>query len=157
MPAHFLYARFPAAGHRAALDWMRAVDDAVAAHPAVHVSHADERHAGPVVGWRLVSENNREIARGCVLHPNEQFARAETGALLRVHGELVVHAAPALRARSTGWLATYGDALVMTGARRYENRSAARSAGELAVRLLGAMAGLRSTPPPSRMPVEPVA
>lgn len=140
MPAHFLYARFPAASHRAALDWMRAVDDVVAEHPSVQVAQPDDTHRGPVVGWRLVSENNREIARGCVLFSDERRARADSGVLMRAHEELVVHSAPAARARSTGWFATHGDVLVMTGARRYENRSAARNAGALAVRLIGTLA-----------------
>lgn len=152
---HFLYARFPTAQDRTAVEWMRVVDDVVMTFPALRTQRPDARHTGPVLAWRLLSENNREIARGGVLFATEGLARADTDRLMRAHRDLIVHPAPALHIRGTGWFATLGDELVMMSARRYENRSAARGAGALAVRLVSEMADGKSTGPTVRTVVEP--
>ncbi len=140
MSAHFLYARFPTAQHRTALDWMRAADDVIALHAErVRAEPVDASHHGPVVGWRLMSDNHRELARSCGLFPGETLARADAGRLLRRAADVAVHSAPEPRMRTTGWFATIDDELVMLHARRYENRSVARNAGLLAARLVLAL------------------
>jgi len=145
MAAQLVYARFPARAHRAALDWMRAVDDVLSVHaPDLGVVSIAEPVDGAVVGWRLVSDNHREIARGCRFFASERAARSETASLVSAAADLVVHAAIEPRLRTTGWFVTRGDQLVMIGARRYENRSVARGSGALAVRLLSEMADAAS-------------
>jgi|EndMetStandDraft_8_1072994.scaffolds.fasta_scaffold57775_2 hypothetical protein len=141
MSAHFLYARFPTSEHRTALDWMRTADDVLALHAEhVRAEPADTAHRGPVVGWRLMSDNHRELARSCGLFASEGLARANAGRLLRRADDLVVHSAPEPRMRTTGWFATIDAELVMLHARRYENRSVARNAGLLAARLVVGLA-----------------
>jgi hypothetical protein len=141
MPAHFLYARFPTLQHRTALDWMRTASEVLALHAErVHLETIDPEHLGPVVGWRLMSDNHRELARSCGLYPSEQGAREAAGLLLTRASDVVVHSAPEPRMRTTGWFATIDDELVMLHARRYENRSVARNAGQLAARLVSGLA-----------------
>jgi hypothetical protein len=141
MPAHFLYARFPTLQHRTALDWMRTASEVLALHAErVHVTAIDTDHAGPVVGWRLMSDNHRELARSCGLYASEQDAREAAGLLLTRSADIVVHSAPEPRMRTTGWFATIENELVMLHARRYENRSVARNAGLLAARLVSGVA-----------------
>jgi hypothetical protein len=141
MSAHFLYARFPTSQHRTAIDWMRTAADVLALHAEhVRVEASGGMHAGPVVGWRLMSDNHRELARSSELFPSEQDARAAAGRLLRRAADLVVHSAPEPRMRTTGWFATIDAELVMLHARRYENRSVARNAGQLAARLVAGLA-----------------
>ena len=68
MPAHFLYARFPARSHRAAVDWLRAVDDVLALHgESVRVADGATPADATVVGWRLLTENHRELGRSARL------------------------------------------------------------------------------------------
>ncbi|MBZ4488650.1 hypothetical protein LQ938_05405 [Microbacterium sp. cx-55] len=141
MSAHFLYARFPTLQHRTALDWMRTASEVLALHAErVHLHTIDAAHAGPVVGWRLMSDNHRELARSCGLYPSERGAHDAAGELLTRAADIIVHSAPEPRVRTTGWFATVDDELVMLHARRYENRSVARNAGQLAARLVSAMA-----------------
>jgi hypothetical protein len=143
VPARFLYAQFPGADQRAAVDWLRTVDEVVSGYAGSAVVRLPESGVppvGPVLAWRLVSDNRREIARGCRLFASERDARADIIPLLRGVSELVVHAAPGPRIRSTGWFVTRGGQVVMMGARRYENRSTALNAGALAIRLLGQLA-----------------
>lgn len=141
MPAHFLYARFPTLQHRTALDWMRTASEILALHAErVHLTTIDAGHLGPVVGWRLMSDNHRELARSCGLYPSERAAHDAASILLARETDIVVHSAPEPRMRTTGWFATIDDELVMLHARRYENRSVARNAGLLAARLVSGMA-----------------
>ncbi|MBF4562961.1 hypothetical protein ITJ43_12545 [Microbacterium sp. VKM Ac-2870] len=92
--------------------------------------------SAPALAWRLVSENRREIARGCRVFGDEASAKSDLKALLRMTDAFEIHTSPAPRLRSTGWFVSAGDQLLMMGARRYEKRSAAESAAELAVRLM---------------------
>lgn len=141
MSARFLYARFPADDPKAAVDWMRTVDEfalGFAAAPTERRPHP----VGPVLSWRLVSDNRREIARGCRLFPGERQVQADIDRLLRAVDELEVHAAPAPRLRNHGWFVTRADAMVMMGARRYEKRSAAEQAAALTIRALRELAEL---------------
>lgn len=143
MSARLLYAHFPAASHKAALEWMRVATEIAAGRPGVGpflVGQQALSAAAPAVAWRLVSENRREIARGCRIFPDEPSARADLARLLRAAASFDVHTSPAPRLRSTGWFVSAGDVLVMMGARRYEKRSAAESAAALAVRLLQELA-----------------
>ncbi|WP_375384979.1 hypothetical protein [uncultured Microbacterium sp.] len=140
MTAHFLFARFHSPDQRAAVDWLRSAHDIVADHTGVRAPQNDGPLTGPVLAWRLVSDNQREIARGCRLYPHERAALTDIGLLLKSQSEFEVRAATAARVRSTGWFVTRGEELVMMSARRYENRSAARKAGALALRLVGELA-----------------
>lgn len=141
MSAQFVVARFPSVTHRAAVDWLRAVEDILSVHAGELVaSVSTETLTGPVAGWRLTSDNHREIARGALLFASERSARDHAVRLQENVAGLLVHAAVEPRLRTTGWFATYHGELVMVGARRYENRSVARNAGALAVRLIAAMA-----------------
>lgn len=149
MPARFLYARFAAGNQKSALDWVRTVDELAlvfAASTEAAPSHREQRTSDPLVTWRLVSENRREIARGCRLFRSEAPVHADILRLLRSVDELDVHTAPAPRLRSTGWFVTHGADLVMMGARRYEKRSAAEQAAALALRAVRELA-LTSTAP----------
>lgn len=141
MPARFLYARFPADDPRAAADWMRTVDELAIGFAAAPIERRAQP-AGPVLSWRLVSENRREIARGCRLFPGERQVQADIDRLLRGVDELEVHAAPAPRLRSHGWFVTRAGAIVMMGARRYEKRSAAEQSAALTIRALRELAAL---------------
>lgn len=141
MAAHFQLARFPSVQRRGAADWLRAVDDVLALHgeDVVH-RPASAVHGGAVVGWRLLSENHRELARGPRLTATERDARADVARVLRGAHALTVYAAPEPRLRTTGWFAVVDGELAFAGARRYENKSVARNAGALVVRLLREMA-----------------
>ena len=136
MAAHLLFACFPAPSDRAAREWMRAVDDVVASHEGELATSRDSGTPEPAVGWRLMSDNHREIARACRFFASESRARADAAALLGRTADLVVHPWRQPRVRTTGWFVTLDRDLAMIGARRYENRSLARNAGALAVRLL---------------------
>jgi len=141
MSAQLVYARFPSPAHRAARDWMRAVDDVCDNHGGDLSARPESAGpAGPIAAWRLVSDNHREIARGCRFFATERLARADAAVLLRHAPDLAVHPSVEPRLRTTGWFVTLDRRLVMIGARRYENRSVARNAGALAVRLLAEMA-----------------
>lgn len=140
MPAHFLYARFPARSHRSAADWMRAVDDAVAMHgDRYRVARFEEGVGEAVSGWRLLTENHRELGRGTRFAASEAVIREDIRRIVRAADQLIVSASPETGLRTTGWFAVLEDEIVMIGARRYENRSVARNAGALAVRLLQGM------------------
>lgn len=144
MSARLLYAHFPAATHPSALEWMRVVAEIAAGRPGVgpFLTGQDVLPPAPAVAWRLVSENRREIARGCRLFADEAAARADLAVLLRDAAAFEIHTNPAPRLRSTGWFVSSGGALVMMGARRYEKRSAAESAAVLAVRLMRELAAV---------------
>jgi hypothetical protein len=140
MPAHFLYARFPARSHRPAADWMRAVDDAAAMHrDRYRVAPCEGGPGDAVSGWRLLTENHRELGRGTRFAVSEAAIRDDIHRIVRAADGLIVWATPETGLRTTGWFAVLDDEIVMIGARRYENRSVARNAGALAVRLLQAM------------------
>ncbi|UIN29609.1 hypothetical protein [Microbacterium binotii] len=140
MPAHFLYARFPERSHRSAVDWLRAVADVLAMHgDSVRVTDAAAPVAGTVVGWRLLTENHRELGRSAQLAASEAAARADVARLIGVAHRLNVRSDPEPGLRTTGWFVVLDEEIIMIGARRYENRSVARNAGALAVRLLVAM------------------
>lgn len=143
MSAHFLHARFGVDGHRAAADWLRTVEDLALDHDGLRAVRAPERvafGAAPLLGWRLVSDNRREIARSCRLFTDEQALAANIRALVRDVEQLVVQTTHASRARGIGWFATCDGLLVMMGARRYEKRSGAENASELAMGALRAVA-----------------
>ncbi|WP_243227247.1 hypothetical protein [Microbacterium sp. CIAB417] len=140
MPAHFLYARFPARSHRAAADWLRSIEDVLALHgDTIRVAAGVRNTAGAVIGWRLLTENHRELGRSAWLAAAEDAARADVARIVRSADRLVVHSDPEPGMRTTGWFVVLDGELIMIGARRYENRSVARNAGQLAVRLLVAM------------------
>jgi hypothetical protein len=145
MSAQIVFARFPARSHRGAGDWLRAVNDVLAVHGsdlAGAVTVPEE--SGPVVGWRLVSDNHREIGRGSRLVGSEHSALADARALLHRAGDLVVQCTSDPRPRTTGWFVTLDGELVMISARRYENRTVARNAGALSVRLMVDLARTQS-------------
>ncbi|WP_438353966.1 hypothetical protein [Microbacterium sp. CJ88] len=155
MTARFLYARFPTAEQRAAVDWLHTVAEVASGYAGsatVRMPAVQPLPSGPVVAWRLVSDNRREIARGCRLFASERDAHADITPLLREVRSLVVHAAPGPRIRSTGWFVTRDGELAMMGARRYENRSTALNAGALALRLLAQLADAAAA---GEDPVEP--
>jgi hypothetical protein len=136
--ARFAYARFDSARERGASDWVLTVrelagrfatDGGVAAPPD-----------GPVTGWRLLSENNRELARGCRFAVDPEAARALAASVAALADELEVLLVADERMRGHAWCATHEGLPVAMGARRYENRATARAAGELCVRLLPAAA-----------------
>jgi len=148
MSARLLYARFPAAGHKVALEWMRVVAEIAGGAVTGTTFQTNQETlsaSSPAMAWRLVSENRREIARGCRVFADTAAARADVAALLRMTDAFEIHTSPAPRLRSTGWFVSAGDHLVMMAARRYEKRSAAESAAELAVRLMRGLA-VESTP-----------
>ncbi len=137
MPARLLYARFAAAGDATALAWLRAAAETMA--DASRERFADQARLPmnePAVGWRLVSENRRDVARSCRLFPDDEAACDHVVTLLRSPMPIETHLLPLRRLRDTGWFASLGDEPVMMCARRYDKRSTAESAAELAVRLL---------------------
>lgn len=143
MSARLLYAHFPAASHKSALEWMRVVAEIAAGHPGVGPFSSGQEPlpaVEPAVAWRLVSENRREIARGCRVFTDEAVARADLARVLRATATFEIHTNPAPRLRSTGWFVSARGSLVMMGARRYEKRSAAESAAALALRLMQELA-----------------
>lgn len=159
MSARLLYAHFPAATHKAALEWMRVAAEIAAGRPGVGPFLTGQETlpaAAPAVAWRLVSENRREIARGCRLLPDERSARGDLARLLRRAPGFEIHTNPAPRLRSTGWFVSAGGALVMMGARRYEKRSAAESAAALAVRLMSELAVSGAPVPAGAEPADPL-
>jgi hypothetical protein len=146
MSARLLYAHFPAASHRSALEWMRVVAEIASGHPGVGPFASGQEPLPalePAVAWRLVSENRREIARGCRVFTDEGRAASIWRSLCARHR----------RSRSTPvrrpvcaapWFVSARGSLVMMGARRYEKRSAAESAAALAVRLMQELAATSS-------------
>lgn len=147
MSARLLYAHFPAASHRSALEWMRVVAEIASGHPGVGPFASGQEPLPalePAVAWRLVSENRREIARGCRVFTDEGAGRIDLAQLLRAASTFEIHTSPAPRLRSTGWFVSARGSLVMMGARRYEKRSAAESAAALAVRLMQELAATAS-------------
>lgn len=147
MSARLLYAHFPAASHKTALEWMRVVAEIAAGHPGVGPFASGQESlpaVEPAVAWRLVSENRREIARGCRVFTDEAVACADLAQVLRAASTFEIHTNPAPRLRSTGWFVSARGSLVMMGARRYEKRSAAESAAALAVRLMQELAATSS-------------
>lgn len=79
---------------------------------------------------------------------SEDGAWGEIEVLLRSADQLQVHASPSPRLRSTRWFATSSGTLQMMGARAYEKRTSAASAGALAVRLLRELSGSGRIDPP---------
>ncbi len=143
MSARFFFARFTSAQQRAAVDWLRAVNELAPRHVGATTMSAASSVLPPdgsVVAWRMVSDNRREIARSCRLFASERDARADISPLFHGASELIVHASPAPRLRSTGWFVTLGPDVRMISARRYESRVTALNAGALAVRLLTTIA-----------------
>ncbi len=150
MAAQVHYVRFPSTHDRVAIDWVRATQLIVDSGTTVVVTPpADRGGAGAVVGWRLVSDNHREIARGSRLHPSERAAGFEAATLARAAQELVVHAARQHMTRTSRWFATLDNLVVLVGSRAYENRVTARNAGALAVRSLAALGALPAADPSS--------
>ncbi len=155
MSAHFQHARFGAEGHRAAADWLRTVDELALDHDGLRAVRAPERVAlggAPLLGWRLVSDNRREIARSCRLFTDEETISAEIRGLVRDVEHLFVQTTRTPRVRGIGWFATREGVLVMMGARHYEKRSGAERASELAMRALRDVAELDRA---RRLPAEP--
>lgn len=143
MVAQVHYVRFPSTQDRVAQEWLRATQLIIESGASAVVTPSTERgRAGSVVGWRLVSDNHREIARGSRLHPSERAAGFDAATLARRAAELVVHAARQHQTRTSRWFATLDEEIVLVGSRAYENRVTARNAGALAVRSLAAIGAL---------------
>lgn len=148
MAAQVHYVRFASTQDRVAQEWLRATQLIVESGTSALVTPPPDRgRAGSVVGWRLVSENHREIARGSRLHPSDRAAGFDAATLARRATELIVHAARQHQTRTSRWFAVLDDDIVLVGSRAYENRVTARNAGALAVRslaILGAGADMLS-------------
>lgn len=143
MPARFLYARFST--HAAAADWVRTAQEFALDLPGVTVP----RTASPspaTIAWRLVSENRREIARGCSVHESDHRVQADIANLMACLDDLVIHTVSAPRLRSTGWCVSRHGGMVMMGARRYEKRLAAEHAAALTLRSLAELAATPAKP-----------
>lgn len=135
MVARFSYARFGSILERAAADWAWTAREIVGRYaPGTHPLPPQPR--GAIVGWRLISENNREVARSCTFGEDDAEAHAQAAMLVAAAGDLVLHTVTADRQRGNAWCATHHGVPVMMSARRYENRSTARAAAELCLRLL---------------------
>ncbi|WP_288452984.1 hypothetical protein, partial [uncultured Microbacterium sp.] len=84
MVAQVHYVRFPSTQDRVAQEWLRATQLIIESGASAVVTSSTERgRAGSVVGWRLVSDNHREIARGSRLHPSERAAGFDAATLAR--------------------------------------------------------------------------
>lgn len=131
--AHFVLAQFPAPYSRHAFEWIEATKEiavSIGAEPPVAGSR------GMLVGWRLVTENNRELARSYLLRADEADTKRDAQRLrAHAHG-LDLQVVVTANLRGAGWCGLLDGVPVVVGARRYENRSAARGAAELARRLL---------------------
>jgi len=143
MPARLAYVRFCMAEEARARAWKRAASEITRALPDVpwnagEPAAADEasRSPGGVVGWRLLSDNRRDVARSGILFRDEDTARAHVAALARRWSVVQTHVFSFSVRGGAGWCARVGGDLEMMCARRYERRSAAESAAEVAHRLL---------------------
>lgn len=134
MTAQLVYTHFASGRDRAVLEWMlRSVDVLSVVAPDLPVPQPTD--PGAIVGWRLISENNRELARSCGFQPDEAAARAQTDLIARAVGRLDPLVVSVPRQRGTGWCLALDGVPVAMSARRYENRSTARAAAALALRL----------------------
>jgi hypothetical protein len=129
---------------RAAVVWQ----DGIAEMAAALQLPDPPRARGPVHGWRLIAHNNRELARGFVLRSDRAAAAEDARAAAAAAADLDVRIVVAGRIRGAAWCAQLGERPVVVGARRYENRSAAREAAESTRRLLTALG--RGRPAPER-------
>lgn len=143
--AYFVFAHFSASSIRQAIDWREASYEIARSLGIEHIPPA--ARAGGVVGWRFITENNRELARSLRLFRDETEARQDALRVRERAGELELHVVVTEQRRGAGWCGTIDESPILVSARRYENRSAARSAGELAMRLLSAAARDGSAPP----------
>ncbi len=137
MAGQLVYAHFSSPRDRGASEWMlRSIDVLTVVAPGM--SLPDPLGQDPLVGWRLVGHNNRELARSCGFHADEPAARAETAALIGARERLVATLVAVPRQRGVGWCFLLEDAPLAMSARRYENRATARSSAAL---VLGILAG----------------
>lgn len=124
-----------------AREWQRAARALLDSIPSSATSPTATEPTGPVCGWRLVSDNHRDIARSPAFSANEESARREAARIARRASSLVLRVAPVPLVRSTQWFATLDDEFVLVGSRGYENRATARNAGALAIRSLAILSG----------------
>jgi hypothetical protein len=136
--AHFMFAHFPTAAARPAVDWREASREIARSLGIDHIPPT-AGDAG-VVGWRLITENNRELARSFGLFRNEVDARRDAARMRSCAAQFELHVVVTAQLRGAGWCASLDESPLVVGARRYENRSAARGAAELATRLLASAA-----------------
>jgi len=140
MPARLAFVRFCVTDEARVRAWMRAASEITRALPDVPWTPGElgdrSTPGGSAVGWRLLSENRRDVARSGVLFPDEEAARAHIATLARRWSAVQTHVFSFSARGGAGWCARIGGDLEMMCARRYERRSAAESAAEVAHRLL---------------------
>ncbi len=91
----------------------------------------------PLVVWRLISGNHRELGRGVGLFPSYAAAAAHAAAIQGHASELIVTFIQSQPARQFGWYATYQDRPVLMASAWYPTvRDRDRSA-QAALDLLG--------------------
>ncbi len=140
--AYFAFAHFPARSAHRALGWREASREIA---QSLGIEHIPPLREDGVVGWRLITENNRELARSFRLFRNEREAQQDAVRLRAEAGALDLHVVVTAQLRGAGWCGALDGSPVLIGARRYENRSAAREAARLALRLLST--AVRERPP----------
>lgn len=91
------------------------------------------RSTGSIV-WQLVSANNRQLARGAVVHETFDGARAAAAAVVAAADDLTVTLVSEETRGVLGWYACVADVPVIMGARWYATQRDRRQAIQLAVR-----------------------
>ncbi len=156
--AHFVFVGYASAGEGALSEWLASsalvegIHSAVPPEPAAALAlHSTQ----PVVGWRMIASNGRELARSVGVFPSERDAEHHLLLVQASGADLEFHPVAARSPRGVAWCATARGRPLLMSARWYESRVVARNAAALTRRTL--IEGL-AAPLEHRMPlrVKPV-
>ncbi|WP_424022841.1 hypothetical protein [Microbacterium sp.] len=139
--AHFVVVGYASSGERALGEWLASsalvegIHSAVPPDPAANAVSASSS-TRPVVGWRMIASNGRELARSVGVFRSERDAEHHVRLVQASGAELEFHPVAARSPRGVGWCATAEGRPLLMSARWYESRVVARNAAALTRRTL---------------------
>ena len=136
--AHFVFVGYASFQEVSLGEWLALSDLVLGIHSAVPV--APEGLAPPsmqpVIGWRMIAANGRELARSVGVFTSERDAEHHVLLVQASAAELEFHPVAARSPRGVGWCATAVGRPLLMSARWYESRIVARNAAALTRRTL---------------------
>lgn len=136
--AHFVLVGYSSAREESLGEWLAAsaLVEGIHTSAAREISRGELSPAGPVVGWRMIASNGRELARSVGVFGSEEEAEHSLSVMRAAAALLELHPVAARSPRRVGWCGTAEGLPLLMSARWYESRAVARNAGDLTLRTL---------------------
>ena len=138
--AHFVLVGYASSRERSLAGWLACSELVEGIHSGVstqaHAREASSPSTGPVVGWRMIASNGRELARSVGVFRSERDAEHHVLLVQTAGADLEFHPVAARSPRGAGWCATAEGRPLLMSARWYESRVVARNAAALTRRTL---------------------